>query len=188
MILAGNGVRSGPRSGRPGAPGPARSTPLSPPRPAGRACFPSAIPWPVGVIGPFGWPSANAVVGEADVVLAVGTKLGPSDTANEHAALLDPTRQTLIQIDVEPLNAAWTFPVDHVLLGDADYVMARLSQVYESRSWSPAGQGQARAEQARRTQTPATRTPTMLDEFPLLPRADHCSDGGDHPRGHGDHL
>ena len=59
-----------------------------------------------GVMGPFGWPSANEVVGGADVVLAVGTKLGPHDTADETTDLLDPSRQTLIQIDIEPLNAA----------------------------------------------------------------------------------
>ena len=33
----------------------------------------------------------------------------------------------MIQIDIEPLNAAWTFPVDHVLIGDAAYVMDRLA-------------------------------------------------------------
>ena len=36
--------------------------------------------------------------------------------------------RSMIQIDIEPLNAAWTFPVDHVLLGDAGYVMDRLCQ------------------------------------------------------------
>jgi acetolactate synthase-1/2/3 large subunit len=137
---------------------------------SGKGVFPERDPLAVGVIGPFGWPSANAVVGAADVVLAVGTKLGPSDTVNEHAALLDPTRQILIQIDVEPLNAAWTFPVDHVLLGDADYVMARLCQIYESRSWSAAGQGQARAQEARRTRDAGESNPDHLDEFPLTPQ------------------
>jgi acetolactate synthase-1/2/3 large subunit len=137
---------------------------------SGKGVFPERDPLAVGVIGPFGWPSANTVVGAADVVLAVGTKLGPSDTVNEHAALLDPTRQTLIQIDVEPLNAAWTFPVDHVLLGDADYVMARLCQVYESRSWSAAGQGQARAQEARRLRDAGESNLDHLDEFPLTPQ------------------
>ncbi len=136
---------------------------------SGKGVFPERDPLSVGVIGPFGWPSANAVLGEADVVLAVGTKLGPSDTANEHAALLDPARQTLIQIDVEPLNTAWTFPLDHVLLGDAGYVMDRLSQMYDSRSWSPAGQGRDRTEQARQTHHRGQPDGAHADEFPLLP-------------------
>jgi acetolactate synthase I/II/III large subunit len=137
---------------------------------SGKGVFPERDPLSVGVIGPFGWSSANAVVGAADVVLAVGTKLGPSDTANEHAALLDPVRQTIIQIDVEPLNAAWTFPVDYVLLGDAGYVMARVCQLYDSRSWPPAGHGKARAEEARRTQDHLEPHPDDADEFPLVPQ------------------
>jgi acetolactate synthase-1/2/3 large subunit len=80
-----------------------------------------------GVMGPFGWPLANAIIAESDVVIAVGTKLGPSDTIDENVMLLDPERQIFVQIDIEPLNAAWTFPVDHVLIGDAGFVMDRLA-------------------------------------------------------------
>ena len=46
---------------------------------------------------------------------SLGTKLAPSDTAWENPDLLDPTRQTFIQIDVEPRNASWTFPAEYVL-------------------------------------------------------------------------
>jgi acetolactate synthase-1/2/3 large subunit len=169
VILAGNGVRLAHAQDGLGRLARAVGAPVATTA-SGKGVFPERDPLAVGVIGPFGWPSANTVVGAADVVVAVGTKLGPSDTVNEHAALLDPTRQTLIQIDVEPLNAAWTFPVDHVLLGDADYVMARLCQVYQSRSWSAAGQGQARAQEARRGQDAGGSNPDRLDEFPLTPQ------------------
>jgi len=93
---------------------------------SGKGVFVEVDPLAAGVIGAFGSPVANALVGDADVVLAVGTKLGPHDTANGHPDLLDPRRQTLIQIDVEPLNAGWTFPVEHVLIGDAATVLDRL--------------------------------------------------------------
>jgi acetolactate synthase-1/2/3 large subunit len=138
---------------------------------SGKGVFAERDPLAVGVIGPFGWPSANQVVGAADVVLAVGTKLGPSDTVNEHTALLDPARQTMIQIDVEPLNAAWTFPVDQVLLGDAGYVMDRLHQTWVSRAWPAAGQGAARAGRAQ--QAPEHHDPGpgpgAADEIPFSP-------------------
>lgn len=62
----------------------------------------------------------------ADVVLIVGSKLAPTDTADHHTQLLDPMRQTLIQIDIEPTNAAWTYPVDHVVIGDASVVLTQL--------------------------------------------------------------
>ena len=107
---------------------------------AGKGVFPETDPLGVGVLGTFGTAIANAVVGEADVVVAVGTKLGPIDTADENPALLDPTRQTLIQIDVEPLNVSWTFPIDHALIGEAGYVMDRLRQATSRRIGVPAGQ------------------------------------------------
>jgi hypothetical protein len=49
---------------------------------------------------------ANAEIGAADVILAVGTKLGVSDFANQNPKLLDPRRQILIQLDLEPRNDA----------------------------------------------------------------------------------
>jgi acetolactate synthase-1/2/3 large subunit len=93
---------------------------------AGKGCFSETHPLALGVFGTFGTPAANACIAEADLVLAVGTKLGPSDTAWENRSLLDPTRQTFIQIDVEPKNASWTFPAEHVLIGDAARVLMQL--------------------------------------------------------------
>ena len=64
-------------------------------------------------------------------MLAIGTKLGPSDTAWENRDLLDPTRQTFIQIDVEPRNASWTFPAEYVLVGDAAQVLRQLHEAVQ---------------------------------------------------------
>ena len=43
----------------------------------------------------FGLDAANAVVSEADFVLAVGSKLWPTDTAFENHSLLDPERSCI---------------------------------------------------------------------------------------------
>src|SRR5581483_4189177 len=67
---------------------------------AGKGVFPETHPLALGVFGTFGTAAANACIGEADLVLVVGSKLGPSDTPWENGKLLDPTRQTFIQIDV----------------------------------------------------------------------------------------
>ncbi|HET9903108.1 MAG TPA: thiamine pyrophosphate-binding protein, partial [Xanthobacteraceae bacterium] len=93
---------------------------------SGKGCFAETHPLALGVFGTFGTAAANACVGESDVVLVVGSKLGASDTAREHPAVLDPERQTFIQIDVEPRNASWTFPAEHVLIGDAAVTMEDL--------------------------------------------------------------
>jgi acetolactate synthase-1/2/3 large subunit len=86
---------------------------------AGKGVFAETHPLALGVIGSFGNPTANAAVGEADLVLAVATKLGATDTANENPALVDAHRQKIIQIDIEPLNAGWTYPVDVQIVSDA---------------------------------------------------------------------
>lgn len=142
---------------------------------SGKGVFPETDPRSAGVIGTFGWPTASAVVGDADLVLAVGTKLGPTDTMDENPGLIDPARQTLIQVDVEPLNAAWTFPVDHVLLGDAGYVMDRLGAALPERVGAATDRsGVARVARAREIYAPSSDEGAgddgAGDETPFLPQ------------------
>ena len=138
---------------------------------SGKGVFPETDPRSVGVIGPFGWGSANAVVAGADVVLAVGTKLGPSDTMNENAALLDPARQTMIQIEIEPLNAGWTFPIDVVLVGDAAFVMDRLLRLDEETGHPARAQTAAdRAGAARSGHNQFGHGRAGGDDVPLSPQ------------------
>lgn len=72
-----------------------------------------------GTFGTYAMPAANDELAAADAVIVVGSKLGPSDTINESPALLDPVRQRIIQIDIEPKNASWTFPAGDVVAADA---------------------------------------------------------------------
>ena len=95
----------------------------------GKGVFAETDEWAVGVLGNFGTSLANAVVAGADVILAVGTKLGPTDTAQEHPALLDPLRQRLVHIDVEPLNLSWSVPAELSIIGDARVALSRLSEM-----------------------------------------------------------
>lgn len=101
---------------------------------AGKGVFAETHPLALGVFGTFGTAAANACIAEADLVLAIGTRLGPSDTAWENRELLDPTRQTFIQLDIEPKNASWTFPAEHVLIGDAAVVLGQLLEAVRPRA------------------------------------------------------
>ncbi|MCB1739226.1 MAG: hypothetical protein KDK91_02575, partial [Gammaproteobacteria bacterium] len=93
--------------------------------------------------------------GQADLVLAVGTRLGPADTTNENPELIDPSRQTLLQIDVEPKNASWSFPCECVMVGDAARVLAQLVEALRAQGAPEATElhsrraavGRVRAEQ-----------------------------------------
>jgi acetolactate synthase-1/2/3 large subunit len=96
---------------------------------SGKGAFPEDHQLALGVFGTFGLPAANAVIGDADAILVVGSKLAPTDTARENPELIDPLRQVLIQVEIEPKNAGWTFPCHHVVLGDAEVALAQISAV-----------------------------------------------------------
>ena len=126
VIVAGNGVRIAQAYGALARLAEGAGLPVATTA-AGKGTFAETHPLALGVFGTFGTAAANACVGEADLVLVVGSKLSPSDTAWEHKALLDPTRQSFIQIDIEPRNASWNFPAETVLLGDAKAALEALA-------------------------------------------------------------
>jgi acetolactate synthase-1/2/3 large subunit len=115
--------------------------------PAGKGTFPENHSLALGVIGAFGHETANHVVGDSDVVFAVGTKLGATDTANQDSSLIDASRQTLIQLDIEPLNLSWTYPADQLIHGDASDALERLK--IQMVDWSIDGMGTVAAARER---------------------------------------
>lgn len=140
---------------------------------SGKGVFPETHDWALGVCGNFGQSTANACIGRADVVLVVGSRLGPVDTANEHPDLIDPSRQTLIQVDVEPKNAGWSFPCDTAVVGDAARVLAQLEEAVRA-----AGAPSEATLRARKDALDATRRAEGFfadpgytsDEVPILPQ------------------
>lgn len=98
---------------------------------AGKGVFPEDHPQALGVFGTFGLEAANDFIAGSDVVLIVGSKLSPSDTAFENTTLIDPLRQHLIQIDIESRNASWVYPCEQVLIGDAAAVLTQMGEALE---------------------------------------------------------
>ncbi|MCK5554184.1 MAG: thiamine pyrophosphate-binding protein, partial [Deltaproteobacteria bacterium] len=140
---------------------------------SGKGVFPENHELAIGVFGTFGLPAANAMIGDADVVLFVGSKLSPTDTARENPKLLDPRRQVLIQIDIEPRNASWTFPCEHVLIGDAAAVLSRLTEVIRDMGSPPREVLMSRKEmvaEARREHGFYDVPELSSDEVPILPQ------------------
>jgi acetolactate synthase-1/2/3 large subunit len=167
VIVAGNGVRVGRACTNLAELARALDAPVATTA-GGKGVYCETDELSVGVIGQFGSPVANTVVAESDVVLAVGTKLAPIDTREEDPALLDPERQTFIQIDIEPLHVSWVYPVEHQLVGDAGYVMDRLRDALGGTG------GSREAASARlaavRARFPEDATAASSDETPLLPQ------------------
>ena len=167
VILAGNGVRISQAQAELQGLAEALGAPVATTA-AGKGVFAETHPLALGVFGNFGLEAANAVVGEADLVLAVGTKLGPTDTANENPRLLDPARQIFIQLDIEPRNAAWTFPADEVLLGDAKAVLGQLIAALATVSRN--GRAEFDASEAHRRYASFDTPESTSDEVPILPQ------------------
>ena len=63
---------------------------------------------------------------QADVVLAVGTRLGELNMWGKPPMWGDPENQRLIQIDAEPTHIGLNRPVDVALIGDARVILAQL--------------------------------------------------------------
>jgi acetolactate synthase-1/2/3 large subunit len=127
VIIAGNGVRIAQAYGELKTLAEMIAAPVATTA-SGKGTFAETHALALGVCGNFGQETANAVIGEADLVLAVGTRLGPADTANENPVMIDPARQTLIQIEIEPKNASWSFPCDVTVVGDAALALGQIAE------------------------------------------------------------
>lgn len=146
VIIAGNGVRISQAYGELAALAEQLGAPVATTA-SGKGVYPETGAMALGVCGNFGQGTANRTIGEADLILAVGTRLGPADTTNENPALIDPTRQTLLQIDIEPKNASWSFPCDTVVIGDAKLALEQLGDAVR-RSGAPEAETLAARTQA----------------------------------------
>jgi acetolactate synthase-1/2/3 large subunit len=137
---------------------------------AGKGCFAETHPLALGVFGTFGTAAANACIGEADLVLVIGSKLSPSDTAWENRALLDPTRQNFVQLDIEPRNASWNYPAEQVLIGDAAIVLDQLIEEVRSRSGDRRQQAERRVATHRERLGYFNDRAYFADDQPILPQ------------------
>jgi acetolactate synthase-1/2/3 large subunit len=137
---------------------------------AGKGCFAESHPLALGVFGTFGTEAGNACVAEADLVLVVGSKLSPSDTAWENRALLDPTRQSFVQIDIEPRNASWNYPAEHVLLGDAAVILDQLIEAIGSPGGARRQAAERRVAAHRERHGYFNDRAYFADDKPILPQ------------------
>ena len=137
---------------------------------AGKGTFPETHPLALGVFGTFGTPAANACLGESDLVLVVGSKLSPSDTAWENTKLLDPTRQSFVQIDIEPRNASWNFPAETVVLGDAAQILGALVEAVRPGAQDRREAGSRRVLRHREAHGYFNAPAYSSNEKPILPQ------------------
>lgn len=81
----------------------------------------------VGMLGTWGSRTANAALAEADLVVMLGASMGPDYTRFRDDRLIRPGEQALVQVDVDPRNAGWVYPVDLAITGDVADVLEMLA-------------------------------------------------------------
>lgn len=81
--------------------------------------FPADHPLAVGPIGYMGAKSAMRTLKDADVLLAIGTRLSVFGTLPCYDIDYFPKNAKIIQIDINPRNIARTHPVEVGIIGDA---------------------------------------------------------------------
>jgi len=66
----------------------------------------------LGMTGNLGQKVANERIPAADLIFAVGTGLAPENNKMLNPEWIKPERQKIVQIDIEPLNAGFTYPLE----------------------------------------------------------------------------
>ena len=94
--------------------------------------FPASHPLAAGPLGYQGSKAAMKLIAQADVVLALGTRLGPFGTLPQHGLDYWPQQAKIIQIDSDPRMLGLVKPISVGIQGDAraaaSALMARLKE------------------------------------------------------------
>jgi acetolactate synthase I/II/III large subunit len=81
-----------------------------------------------GMLGTWGNPTANRVTKAADLLIILGASMGPDYTRFRDPEMIRPGDQKMAQVDIDPRNAGWVYPVDLPITADVKDVVDRLSQ------------------------------------------------------------
>jgi sulfoacetaldehyde acetyltransferase len=81
--------------------------------------FPASQPLAVGPLGYQGSKAAMKLIAQADVVLALGTRLGPFGTLPQHGLDYWPMQAKIIQVDSDPRMLGLVKPISVGIHGDA---------------------------------------------------------------------
>ena len=90
--------------------------------------FPASHPLWVGPLGYQGSKAAMQLISQADVVLALGTRLGPFGTLAQYGMDYWPKNAKIIQVDVDPRMLGLVKPISVGIHGDARAAAAALIQ------------------------------------------------------------
>ncbi len=109
--------------------------------------FPASHGLAVGPLGYQGSKAAMKLIAQADVVLALGTRLGPFGTLPQHGLDYWPKQAKIIQIDADPRMLGLVKPISVAIHGDARAAAGALLERLKGRTLAASAN---RAERAAR--------------------------------------
>ena len=109
--------------------------------------FPASHALAVGPLGYQGSKAAMKLISQADVVLALGTRLGPFGTLPQHGLEYWPKEAKIVQIDTDPRTLGLVKPISVGIHGDARAAAAALIERLKGRTLAASA---SRAERAAR--------------------------------------
>lgn len=133
--------------------------------------FPASHPLAVGPIGYQGSLAAMRLISQADVVLALGTRLNSFGTNPQYGFDYFPTKAKLIHNSINPLELGATRPIEVGLLGDCKAVTEQLLHAIGSRQ--PRTNREERLEEvgaAKKEWAEKLREMSLGDARPMHPR------------------
>ena len=167
VIVAGGGIKNGGGAAQAIALAEMLDAPIAM-SPGHGDAIPFGHPLNAGQMGPRGNPVASRLVNEADVILALGTRLGFNstfysyDNINRDAAI--------VQVEIEPTEIGRHFPVALGIWADAPTVADQLAEAVRSAAairsasdWTAQFQAERKAFLARRD------AEAVMDEAPIQP-------------------
>ena len=167
VIVAGGGIKNGGGAAQAIALAEILDAPIAM-SPGHGDAIPFGHPLNAGQMGPRGNPVASRLVNEADVILALGTRLGFNstfysyDNINRDAAI--------VQVEIEPTEIGRHFPVALGIWADAPTVADQLAEAVRSAAairaasdWTAQFQAERKAFLARRD------AEAVMDEAPIQP-------------------
>ena len=112
--------------------------------------FPASHPLSVGPLGYQGWESAMKLVKQADVILALGTRLNPFSTLPQHSIEYWTGQAKIVQVDSNPDMLGLAKRIDVGICGDARAVARQLlGALAEHRAGSAGEARKAQIAQAK---------------------------------------
>ena len=122
--------------------------------------FPASHALAVGPLGYQGSKAAMKLIAQADVVLALGTRLGPFGTLPQHGLDYWPKQAKIIQIDTDPRMLGLVKPISVGIHGDARAAVGALLERLNGRTLAAAAN---RAERGARISAEKQAWETELD-------------------------